>query len=138
MLERINIVHAINKEELNLLIKSKYPLVYFETIDEIYTIRQLRATAEQLGLNFYQWSIIDGLSRGDSDGSYYQTKEPIKTLRIVQPLLKPREYEEIKPGLFVLKDFEKYLEDILVLRLFKDIINLIKGTRDTFVIVSAE
>jgi len=59
-------------------------------------------------------------------------------LRMVQPLLKPREYEEIKPGLFVLKDFEKYLEDILVLRLFKDIINLVKGTRDTFVIVSAE
>jgi len=131
-------VRATNNEELNLLIKSKYPVVYFETIDEIHTIRQLRATAEQLDLNFYQWSITDGLRRGDNDDSYYQTKEPIKMLRMVQSLLKPREYEEIKPGLFVLKDFEGYLEDILVLRLFKDTINLIKGTRDTFVIVSAE
>jgi len=130
-------VRAVN-EELNLLIKSKYPVICLETIDEIYTIRQLRATAEQLDLNLYQWSITDGLRRGDKDDSYYQTKEPIKMLRMVQSLLKPREDEEIRPGLFVLKDFEKYIEDVLVLRLFKDIINLIKGTRDTFVIVSAE
>jgi hypothetical protein len=130
-------MRAVN-EELNLLIKSKYPVVCLETIDEIYNIRQLKAIAEQLGLNFYQWSITDGLRRGDKDDSYYQTKEPIKMLRMVQSLLKPREGEEIKPGLFILKDFEKYLEDVLVLRLFKDIINLIKGTKDTFVIVSAE
>ena len=130
-------MRAVN-EELNLLIKSKYPLVCFETVDEIYTIRQLQAIAEQLGLNFYQWSLTDGLRQGDKDGSYYQTKEPVKMLRMVQYLLKPREDEELKPGLFVLKDFEKYLEDVLVLRLFKDIINRIKGTRDTFVIVAAE
>ena len=125
-------------EELNLLIKSKYPLVCFETVDEIYTIRQLRAIAEQLGLNFYQWSLTDGLRQGDNDSSYYQTKEPVKMLRMVQYLLKPREDEEFKPGLFVLKDFEKYLEDALVLRLFKDTINRLKGTRDTFIIVAAE
>ena len=128
----------ITNEELNLLIKSKYPVVYVETIDEIYTIRQLQAIAEQLNLNFYQWSITDGLRQGDNDGFYYQTKEPAKMLRLVQYFLKPREYEEIKPGLFVLKDFEKYLEDDLVLRLFKDIINRIKGTRGTLVIVAAE
>jgi len=125
-------------EELNLLIKSKYPLVCFETVDEIYTIRQLQEIAEQLGLNFYQWSLTDGLRQGDNDSSYYQTKEPVKMLRMVQFLLKPREDEKLKPSLFILKDFEKYLEDALVLRLFKDTINRIKGTRDTFVIVAAE
>jgi SpoVK/Ycf46/Vps4 family AAA+-type ATPase len=125
-------------EELNLLIKSKYPVVCFETVDEIYTIRQLRAIAEQLDLNFYQWSLTDGLRRGDKDGSYYQTKEPVKMLRTVQSLLKPTQDQETKPGLFVLKDFEKYLEDDLVLRLFKDVVNRIRGTRDTVVIVAAE
>lgn len=125
-------------EELNLLIKSKYPVVCFETIDEIYTIRQLKAIAEQLDLIFYQWSLTDGLKRGDMEGAYYQTKEPVKMLRTVQDLLRPKEDEELKPGLFVLKDFEKYLEDVLALRLFKDIVNRTKGTKNTFVIVSAE
>jgi SpoVK/Ycf46/Vps4 family AAA+-type ATPase len=128
----------VTNEELNLLIKSKYPVVYLETIDEIYTMRQLRAIAEQLDLNFYQWSLTDGLRRDDNDDSYYQTKEPVKMLQMVQSLLKPREDEEIKPGLFVLKDLEKYLEDVLALRLFKDIINRTKGTRNTFIIVAAE
>jgi SpoVK/Ycf46/Vps4 family AAA+-type ATPase len=125
-------------EELNLLVKSKYPLVCFETVDEIYTMRQLGAIAQQLGLDFYQWSVTDGLRRGDNDDPYYRTKEPVKMLRMVQYLLKPREDEEFRPGLFVLKDFQKYLEDDLILRLFKDIINRIKGTRDTLVIVAAE
>src|SRR3989338_820094 len=126
-------------EELNLLIKSKYPVVCFETIDEIYTIRQLKAIAEQLDLIFYQWSLTDGLKRGDNEGSYYQTKEPVKMLRTVLfDLIRPKEDEQIKPGLFVLKDFEKYLDDVLTLRLFKDAINHIKGTKNTFVIVSAE
>ncbi|MBM3246364.1 MAG: AAA family ATPase [Candidatus Omnitrophica bacterium] len=130
-------MRAVN-EELNLLIKSKYPVVCFETIDEIYTIRQLKAIAEQLDLSFYQWSLTDGLRRGDNEGSYYQTKEPVKMLQMVQDLLRPKEDEELKPGLFVLKDFEKYLEDVLALRLFKDIVNRIKGTKNTFVIVAAE
>src|SRR3989338_5183319 len=125
-------------EELNLLIKSKYPVIYFETIDEIYTIRQLKAIAEQLDLIFNQWSLTDGLRKSDNEGPYYQTKEPIKMLYMVQYLLGPKEDEELKPGLFVLKDFEKYLEDALTLRLFRDIINRTKGTKNTFVIVSAE
>lgn len=125
-------------EELNLLIKSKYPVVVFETIDETYTIRELKIIAEQLNLNFYQWSLTDGLKKVDSDGTYYKTKEPVKMLNTVLALIKPSESGEIKPGLFVLKDFEKYLGDVLTLRLFKDVINQIKGTKNTFVILSAE
>jgi len=125
-------------EELNLLIKSKYPVVVFETIDETYTVRELKIIAEQLNLNFYQWSLTDGLKKVDSDGTYYKTKEPVKMLNTVLALIKPSESGEIKPGLFVLKDFEKYLDDVLTLRLFKDVINRIKGTKNTFVILSAE
>jgi hypothetical protein len=125
-------------EELNLLIKSKYPVIVFETIDETYTIRELKTIAERLDLNFYQWSLTDGLKKVDSDGTYYKTKEPVKMLNTVLALIKPSESGEIKPGLFVLKDFEKYLDDVLTLRLFKDVINQIKGTKNTFVILSAE
>jgi hypothetical protein len=125
-------------EELHLLIKSKYPVICLETIDELYTIRQLKAIAEQLNLTFFQWSLTDGLKRGDKEGSYYQTKEPAKMLRLVEDLLKPYDGTEASPGLFVLKDFEKYLQDVLTLRCFKDLVNRIKGTKNTFVIVSAE
>ncbi len=125
-------------EELNLLIKSNYPVVFYESIDEIYTIRQLQAIAEQLNLSFYQWSLTDGLRRDNKEGSYYQTKEPVKMLRMILELLKPKEDGEMAPGLFVLKDFNKYLDDALALRLFKDIVNKIKNTKNTVIILSAE
>lgn len=125
-------------EELKLLIKSKYPVVFFESIDEIYTIRQLKAIAEQLDLVFYQWSLTDGLRRGDNEGAYYQTKQPVQMLRMIQDLVKPQEDGQAQPGLFVLKDFNKYLEDVLALRLFKDVINRIKKTRNTVIILSPE
>lgn len=124
-------------EELYLLIKSKYPVIYFETIDEVYSIRQLKAIAEELGFVFYQWSLTDGLRRGYSESSYYQTKEPVRMLREVSELIKFQKGEE-EDALFVLKDFEKHLDDVLTLRLFKDIVNCIRGTKSTFVIVSPE
>lgn len=125
-------------EELSLLIKSKYPVVFFESIDEIYTVSQLKAIAEQLNLVFYQWSLTDGLRRGDTEGSYYQTKQPAQMLRMALDLIKPRDDGEAQPGLFVLKDFDKYLDDVMTLRLFKDTINRIKNTKNTFIILSPE
>ena len=39
-------------------------------------------------------------------------------------------------GLFVFKDFDRYLDDAVVLRLFKDLINKIRNTRNTLVILA--
>lgn len=125
-------------EELNLLIKSKYPVIFFESIDEIYTLSQLKAIAKQLNLIFYQWSLTDGLKRSDTESSYYQTKQPAQMLRMALDLIKPRNDGETQQGLFVLKDFDKYLDDVLTLRLFKDTINRIKNTKNTFIILSPE
>jgi len=127
----MDIKQSIN-EELNLLIKSKYPVIFYETIDEIYTFRQLKATSEMLSLIFYHWSLTSGLKKGDNESPYYETKAPVKMLNMVQNLV------NIEPALFILTDFDKYLEDALALRLFKDIINSIKGTRNTIIIVGAE
>ena len=124
-------------DELNLLIKSRYPVVFFESIDETYVIKQLRAIAEQLNLTFYHWSLTDGLRRNDKD-AYYQTKEPVRMLRMILDLLEPREDTPLQSGLFVLIDFEKCLEDNFILRLFKDAINRVRNTKNTFVILSAE
>lgn len=121
-------------EELKLLVKSKYPVVFFESIDEIHSIWQLKAIAVQLNLVFYQWSLTEGLVRGIR--SYFDTKESAKMLRQILYLIEQGETKE--PSLFVLKDFEKCLEDALTMRLFKDAINRIRDTQNTFVILSAE
>ena len=104
-------------EELILLIKSKYPVIFVESIDEQYVINHLRQIAGQLGLSFFQWSVTTGLQKGTKEGGFYQTGEPEKMLRTVFSLIKDRS----EPGLFVLKDFDKHLENVVILRLFKDL-----------------
>lgn len=122
-------------DEINLLIKSKYPVVYFEAIDESFAVKQLKATAKQLNFIFYLWSLTDGLRREENEGSYYQTKEPVMMMQMVLALIKS---DNTQPCLFVFKDFEKYLGDALILRWFKDLINRIKNTKNTFIILSPE
>jgi adenylate kinase family enzyme len=122
-------------EELVLLIKSKYPVIFVESIDEEYVVNQLRQMADQLGLIFYQWSVTAGLQRGFKEGPYYQTGDPEKMIKTILSLIKSDRSES---GLFVLKDFEKHLENSILLRLFKDLVNLIRNTKNTIVILSPE
>lgn len=122
-------------DELALLIKSKYPVIFVESIDEEYVVNQLRQIASQLGLIFYQWAVTTGLQRGFKEGPYYQTGDPEKMIRTVLSLIKSDRSES---GLFILKDFDKHLENSIILRLFKDLVNLIKNTKNTIVIIGPE
>ncbi len=122
-------------DELALLIKSKYPVIFVESIDEEYVVNQLRQIASQLGLIFYQWSMTSGLQRGFSESPYYQTGDPEKMIKTILSLVKSDPPES---GLFVLKDFDRHLESSVLLRLFKDLVNLVKNTKNTMVIVGPE
>ena len=123
------------EDEIKLLIKSKYPVVYLECADEKYALRQLFSISESLNLIFYQWSVTEGLSRSDKEGAFYQTGEPVSMLRTVHYLIN---CEDTPDGLYVFKDMEKYLGEPLLLRLFKDVINRIRNSKSTVVILSAE
>ncbi len=119
--------------ELYLLIKSRYPVVYLESIDEGYVFGQIQKIARQLRLVIFHWSVTDGLKRFPNEASYYRTNEPGAMLKTGLELLRTNSPE----CLFVLKDFEKHLGDPLVMRLFRDLINRIKETRSTVVMISA-
>ncbi len=111
-------------DELILLIKSKYPVIFVESIDEEYVVNQLRQIASQLGLICYQWSMTSGLQRSSSNSPYYQTGDPERMIKNILALIKSDHSES---GLFVLKDFDKHLESSVLLRLFKDLMNSIRN-----------
>ncbi len=119
--------------EITLLIKSKYPLILVDTIDEDYVLRQLSGITADLCLDSYYWSLTKGLRVGRNENAFYQSEEPVKMLKIVNDLLNDK-----KPALFVFSDFNKFLGDAVPARLFKDILGRINNTRNTIVIVGGE
>jgi len=125
-------------EELKLLIKSKYPLVLVESIDEQYVLTQLTQMARELNLTFYQWSVTDGLRKERRERSYYQSRDPIIMLKTVLEIISPSAESPSRESLFVFKDLGKYLQDSVVLRLLKDLLITIKNTRTTVIILATE
>jgi len=121
------------EEEITLLIKSKYPLVVVDTIDEEFVSRQLFDVSRSLSMGFYAWSLTMGLRVGRNANSFYQSNEPAKMLKTVTDLL-----DEPQASLFIFSDLHKFLGDAVVSRLLKDIVNKVRNTRTTLVMVGPE
>ncbi|MBI4655386.1 MAG: AAA family ATPase [Elusimicrobia bacterium] len=121
------------EEEIKLLIKSKYPVVFVETIDEEHTVRQISSAANSLGIVFYRWSVTQGLQFEMNENSFYHTSSPAMMLKTALDIV-----DSGARAVFILKDFHKFLNDAVLLRFFKDIIAKIKDTAVTIVIIGGE
>ncbi len=120
------------EEEISLLIKSRYPLVLVDTIDESYVLDQLYAVAQRQGFTFYSWSLTKGLRLARNENSFYKTEEPVAMLRIANDLL-----NEPHNSVFAFSDFDRYLGDAAAARFFKDMLDRIKGSPTTIVLLGA-
>ncbi len=120
------------ENEIALLIKSKYPLICVETIDEEHVNEELFQVAKNLNFNLYRWSLTEGLRVGRQENPFYQTTEPVTMLKIIADLI-----DEKKPSIFILSDFARFLNDNVALRLFKDLVNKIRKNETTFILVGA-
>ncbi|MGD9642056.1 MAG: AAA family ATPase [Elusimicrobiales bacterium] len=121
------------EEEIALLIKSRYPLLVVDTIDEEYVLRQLGDVAAAQGLQFYSWSLTQGLRVGKNQNSFYKTNDAVAMLRVVNDLV-----GDPHAAVFALSDFDRYLGDAAASRFFKDILNRIKGSPATVVLLGSE
>jgi hypothetical protein len=121
------------EEEISLLIKSRYPLVLVDTIDEDYVLSQLSRIAESQSLTFYPWSLTKGLRVGNQVNSFYKTNEAVAMLRVASDLIK-----DPHSAIFAFTDLDRFLTEAAAARFFKDMLNSIKGTPTTVVLIGAE
>lgn len=121
------------EEEISLLIKSRYPLVLVDAIDENYVLGQLHNVAQDQSLTFYSWSLTKGLRIGRNENSFYKSGDPVTMLRLANDLIKDNQ-----SSVFAFCDLERFLGDAAPSRLFKDMLNRIKGTPTTVVLLGAE
>ncbi|MCB4757510.1 MAG: AAA family ATPase [Elusimicrobia bacterium] len=121
------------EEEISLLVKSRYTLVLVDTIDEDYVMDQLYRFAEEQSLMFYSWSLTKGLRVGRNQNSFYKTGEAVSMLKIANSLI-----QDTQNAIFAFCDFDRFLEDAAVSRLFKDLLSGVKDTPSTVVLIGAE
>lgn len=106
------------KDELRLLVNSRYPLITVETSEESRVEELLRDIASELAIPLFVWSVTTGLGRLDG-APIYHTEDPDAAIASMS-LIKG-------DALFMLKDFARYCEQDKTCRRLRE---LAAGFRD--------
>lgn len=121
------------REELELLIRSRYPVLYLLTWEEGRAERLLRELGTRLNKKVYLWTVtrgfeggLQGLSPGMLGDSAQNT--PAAALGAVA--------QSPERAVFVLKDFHAFLDRPEVVRALRDLVGALKQSFKTLVILS--
>src|SRR5512138_669312 len=118
-------------QELDVLVRARYPLVYLVTSEEQRLEAILAELAETHGKALLGWSVAKGFRReGGSKlaAGLEGPREPLAALGAIEKLS--------DPSLVVLKDFHPFLADPAVVRALRELAHALKSTFTTVVLLS--
>nr|QYB18921.1 subunit 4 of 26S proteasome [Climaconeis sp.] len=122
----------IFNEELSLFLKARYPIIYINTIEEDrveYIIRKNIKT--NLNRSIYSWDFIDGYTNNPNHKGFAK-RNPLQSLELIEKL-KPT-----TPAIFLLKDFNRFLTDLLISRKLRNISRILKLHPKTIIILASD
>lgn len=116
--------------EIDVLVRARYPLIYIVSWEEMRVLEKLKEMALRRNKMFFLWSVTRGIFKMEDDPSKVdeQTRDPINALSYVEKCL--------DPALFVFLDFHSYLNDQTIIRKLRDLVNNLKSTYETLMILS--
>jgi len=121
------------REELSLLVRSRYPLIYIPTREEERAESAIAACAEDLGgtRSVYTWDYVDGYQGNPTDNGFGR-RNPLQALELIEKV------PASAAAIFVLRDYHRFLEDIAISRKLRNLLKLLKSQPKNIVILAAE
>ncbi len=114
-------------EQVGLLVRSRYALLYLVTHEEQRVQRQLESICAEQGLATWRWRATSGLL-GPGGDPVDGTTSPADALSHVLGIP--------EPAIFVLQDFHEALRDPLVVRYLRDLEPILAARRQALLLVS--
>lgn len=118
-------------EELDVLVRARYPLLYLVSWEEQRVDAIVAELARSHGKALYHWSVTRGLRNvGGSRAAALpeDTRNPVEALAAIEKLQ--------EPSLVVLKDFHPYLQEPGVVRALRELAHFLKSTFTTVILLS--
>lgn len=115
-------------DEIDLLIRARYSILYLVTYEEERAIRSLKRIADKHGKDVFVWSSTKGFENQIHDKTSQNIKDPEQALDYIEKT------EEV--GLYVLKDFHFFMRDNTIIRALRDVASSLKTTYKTLIIIS--
>jgi AAA+ superfamily predicted ATPase len=120
------------KEEFELLLRACYPLIYIPTSEEERVEAAIASVTQKLGnRQVYIWDFVDGYQDNPNNAGLGK-RNPLQALEFVEKL------PSKAGGVFILRDFSRFLEDISVSRKLRNLARSLKAEPKNLVIVSSQ
>lgn len=114
------------RTELRLLVNSRHPIITVETSEEVRVEQLIGEVAAELDVPFFTWTVTTGLLRRGTDQPMYETDDPQKALASIALIR--------GDGLFLLKDFIRYLEEPKILRRVRELAASFRDVRRSIIL----
>jgi len=121
------------REELSLLVRSRYPLIYIPTREEERAEAAIALCAQEIGGSraIYTWDYVDGY-QGNPNDQGFGRRNPLQALELIEKL------PATAAAIFVLRDYHRFLDDIAISRKLRNLLKLLKAQPKNIVILSAQ
>ena len=118
--------------DLVLLLKSRYPIIYICTNEEERIEYLIRYCAKKyMSRTYNSWDFVEGYQENPND-SGFAARNPLEALELIEKLTPET------PALFVLNDYDNFLKDFSVTRKLKNISRKLKTEPKNVIIISSE
>ena len=119
-------------EEFQLLLRACYPLIYISTAEEERLEAAIELCAQAVrNRSVYIWDFVDGYQNNPNHAGFGR-RNPLQALELLEKL-PPK-----AGGVFILRDFQRFLEDISISRKLRNLARSLKSQPKNIVIVSPE
>jgi SpoVK/Ycf46/Vps4 family AAA+-type ATPase len=118
--------------DLALLIRARYSLIYIPTIEEERVEKSIEQIAKQLeNRPVYIWDFVDGYQGNPNDRGFGR-RNPLQALEFIDKL-SPNE-----PGIFIFRDYHRFLEDVSVARKLRNLGRKFKSEPKNIIILAPQ
>lgn len=118
------------REEFKLLLRARYPLIYIPTYEEERLETAIREEAKNQGDRpVYIWDFVDGY-HGNLNDQNFGRRNPLQALEFVEKV------HASAAGVFVLRDYHRFLDDVAISRKLRNLSRLLKSQPKNIILLS--
>ena len=119
-------------DEFELLLRACYPLLYIPTTEEERVEGAIADCSQRLGgRSVYVWDFVEGYQDNPNNENVGK-RNPLQALEFIEKL------PDKVAGVFILRDFHRFLEDVSVSRKLKNLARKLKSQPKNIVLLSSQ
>ena len=120
------------EDEFTLLLRACYPLIYLPTNEEERAEKAIAAATKKVGQrNVFIWDFVNGYQENPNNTGY-GIRNPLQALEFISKM--PAK----AGGVFILRDFQRFLEDIAISRELRNLARTLKSQPKNIIIIAPQ